>query len=387
MRRETFPAQPERRLPVQENHREFSEYFFGKDEPAMKNRGWKKAVLLTLLGCLLAGLLPAPARAEDFFTLNVDTLDMDSLNQNDYVAANLSAACQGIRVKKTISASSELAEPVRLSLTRMDTQTLLFDKDYGYQSRNFDSDVIYLPYGGGSTVPYLVTLYVGDTVYAMPFMQLQPRLQFNSACTYGVRLRDLGLSGDWLMGTMLNLTELRNVGMKEIPLCASNAFYIGSATVMMQGDYLSVQLSFYPEANVEVHGASVYVITNGASLTGDPAYSGMAALSVGDWADVTGASTALLYLPMQVSYDPSGLPSLDYDEGSASTQEQLRLWQQNLSGDVQPVDTFVPDTDWQIIETPEPYWQDGVPAYDGEGDSQWTEQPDSSGESSIERGW
>ena len=353
----------------------------------MKNRGWKKAVLLTLLCCLLAGLLPAPARAEDFFTLNVDTLDMDSLNQNDYVAANLSAACQGIRVKKTISASSELAEPVRLSLTRMDTQTLLFDKDYGYQSRNFDSDVIYLPYGGGSTGPYLVTLYVGDTVYAMPFMQLQPRLQFNSACTYGVRLRDLGLSDDWLMGTMLNLTELRNVGMKEIPLCASNAFYIGSATVMMQGDYLSVQLNFYPEANVEVHGASVYVITNGASLTGDPAYSGMAALSVGDWADVTGASTALLYLPMQVSYDPSGLPSLDYDEGSASTQEQLRLWQQNLSGDVQPVDTFVPDTDWQIIETPEPYWQDGVPAYEWQGDGSWTEQPGSSGESSIERGW
>ena len=111
------------------------------------------------------------AQAEDFFTLNVDMLDMDSLNQNDYVAANLSAACQGIRVLKTISTSSELAEPVRLSLTRMDTQTLLFDKDYGYQSRNFDSDVIYLPYGGGSTVPYLVTLYVGDTVYAMPFMQ------------------------------------------------------------------------------------------------------------------------------------------------------------------------------------------------------------------------
>ena len=78
---------------------------------------------------------------------------------------------------------------------------------------------------------------------------------------------------------MLNLTELRSVGMKEIPLCASNAFYIGSATVMMQGDYLSVQLNFYPEANVEVHGASVYVITQGASLTGDPAYSGAAALS------------------------------------------------------------------------------------------------------------
>ena len=321
----------------------------------MKNRVWKKAVVLALLGCLLACCAVPGAQAEDFFTLNVDMLDMDSLNQNDYVAANLSAACQGIRVLKTISTSSELAEPVRLSLTRMDTQTLLFDKDYGYQSRNFDSDVIYLPYGGGSTVPYLVTLYVGDTVYAMPFMQLQPRLQFNSACTYGVRLRDLGLGGDWLMGTMLNLTELRSVGMKEIPLCASNAFYIGSATVMMQGDYLSVQLNFYPEANVEVHGASVYVITQGASLTGDPAYSGAAALSIGDWADVTGASTALLYLPMQVSYDPSGLPALSYDLGSASTQEQLNLWQQNLSGAAaEPSDTFVPDTDWQIVETPEP---------------------------------
>ena len=185
----------------------------------MKNRVWKKAVVLALLSCLLASCAVPGAQAEDFFTLNVDMLDMDSLNQNDSVAANLSAACQGIRVLKTISTSSELAEPVRLSLTRMDTQTLLFDKDYGYQSRNFDSDVIYLPYGGGSTVPYLVTLYVGDTVYAMPFMQLQPRLQFNSACTYGVRLRDLGLGGDWLMGTMLNLTELRSVGMKDASPC------------------------------------------------------------------------------------------------------------------------------------------------------------------------
>ena len=188
------------------------------------------------------------------------------------------------------------------------------------------------------------------------------------------------------MGTMLNLTELRSVGMKEIPLCASNAFYIGSATVMMQGDYLSVQLNFYPEANVEVHGASVYVITQGASLTGDPAYSGAAALSIGDWADVTGASTALLYLPMQVSYDPSGLPALSYDLGSASTQEQLNLWQQNLSGAAaEPSDTFVPDTDWQIVETPEPYWPENS---NGESGSvgEWNQQ-EPSDESSVERGW
>ena len=68
----------------------------------MENRVWKKAVVLALLSCLLACCAVPGAQAEDFFTLNVDMLDMDSLNQNDYVAANLSAACQGIRVLKTI---------------------------------------------------------------------------------------------------------------------------------------------------------------------------------------------------------------------------------------------------------------------------------------------
>ena len=346
----------------------------------------KKRMWLCVALCALLVWTSVPSLAEDCFTIDVDALDMNSLNSDEYVAQYLSASAQGVRVRKYISDSSELEAPVRLTLMQMDSQTLLFDKDYGLQSGTFDSGVIYLPYVADRTIPYLVTLTVGDYVYAMPFMHQQARLVANNACTYGVRLRDLGLGGDWLMGTMLNLTELRSVGMKEIPLCASNAFYIGSATVMMQGDYLSVQLNFYPEANVEVHGASVYVITQGASLTGDPAYSGAAALSIGDWADVTGASTALLYLPMQVSYDPSGLPALSYDLGSASTQEQLNLWQQNLSGAAaEPSDTFVPDTDWQIVETPEPYWPENS---NGESGSvgEWNQQ-EPSDESSVERGW
>lgn len=100
---------------------------------------------------------------------------------------------------------------------------------------------------------------------------------------------------------------------------------------------------------------------------------------------MTGASTALLYLPMQVSYDPSGLPALSYDLGSASTQEQLNLWQQNLSGAAEPSDTFVPDTDWQIVETPEPYWPENS---NGESGSvgEWNQQ-EPSDESSVERGW
>ena len=99
------------------------------------------AALLCL--ALLFGHIPS-VRAEDCFTINVDTLDMDSLNSDEYVALNLSAQTQGIRVQKYISDSSELAVPVRLTLTQMDSGTLLFDKDYGYQSGTFDSGVIYL---------------------------------------------------------------------------------------------------------------------------------------------------------------------------------------------------------------------------------------------------
>ena len=224
------------------------------------------AALLCL--ALLFGHIPS-VRAEDCFTINVDTLDMDSLNSDEYVALNLSAQTQGIRVQKYISDSSELAVPVRLTLTQMDSGTLLFDKDYGYQSGTFDSGVIYLPYVDNRTIPYLVTLYVADYVFAMPFMHLQPRLMYNGACTYGVRLRDLdsSLSADWLMGTMVDLTALRSEGYRVVDVCASNYSIIGQATIQMQGDSLCVQLSFVPSANVEVNYLSLYVITDCAGMT------------------------------------------------------------------------------------------------------------------------
>lgn len=80
---------------------------------------------ILFLSCLfvIGGALTA-ANAEACFTLNVDILNMDMLNNNDYVAQHLSAQAQGIRVQKVISGSSELAQAVRLTLTQMDTQTL-----------------------------------------------------------------------------------------------------------------------------------------------------------------------------------------------------------------------------------------------------------------------
>ncbi|MEG0269400.1 MAG: hypothetical protein RR821_04035, partial [Clostridia bacterium] len=77
-----------------------------------------------------------------------------------------------------------------------------------------DSGVIYLPYVDNRTIPYLITLTAGDTTYAMPFMHLRPRLEYNGACTYGVRMQDFDstLAMDWLMGTMLDLNALRTHG-------------------------------------------------------------------------------------------------------------------------------------------------------------------------------
>lgn len=134
----------------------------------------KKHLLRASLLALCLSLLSAAALAEDSFTIDIDLLDMDRLNSDDYVARELSSSAQGVRVVKYISDSSELAAPVRLTLTQMDTGNLLFDKDYGFAAHTFDSGVIYLPYTGERTTPYLVTLSVGNYTYAMPFMH-QPR--------------------------------------------------------------------------------------------------------------------------------------------------------------------------------------------------------------------
>lgn len=299
------------------------------------NRFLKRMGALAL--CLTLWL--TAALAEDCFTINIDTLDLDRLNSDAYVASALSSGAQGVRVRKQVSPNSETAVPVRLTLTQMNSRTLLFDKDYGYQSGTFDSGVIYLPYASGGTTPYLVTLYAGDYVYAMPFMQLQRRMESNGACTAGVRLRDLdpAQSSDWLMGTMVDLNELRGQGSRTVEICASNSCVIGSAVIRLDGNALSVQLRFSNEADVELERASVYVITDGNELSNTRSH------GIDSHVDVSGADRALVYVPMEVSYDPSGLPGFRYDENSARSQRQL--WNQAHSGG-NSADEAVQESGW-----------------------------------------
>ena len=273
---------------------------------------------LALLLCLM--LFAFPALGEDCFSIDVDALDLSRLNSDDYVAIALSSSAQGIRVRKQLTSSSEVASAVRLTLQRMDTGALLFDKNYGYQSGSFDSGVIYLPYASSGAMPCLVTLYAGDYIYALPFMHLQPRLEHNGASTYGVRLRDLdpALGGDWLMGTMVDLTRLRQEGSRMVDICASNQYVIGTAEIHLSGSRLSVDLRFSSAAEVDVHASSLHVVTDDRVLAQSPAYDPSAMVDVGS------ARYALIYLPMEVSYQPTGLSI--FHPSAEESRHQRSLW-------------------------------------------------------------
>lgn len=305
----------------------------------MRRMGWKKKSLLTgLVLCLLLTCASAFAGEVDFFTLSIDALDLTRLNNNEYVSLNLSSSMPGLRIIKQVSQSSELAQPVRLTLVRMDTQVLLVDKDYGYQSKQFDSGVIYLPYSSSYITPYLVTLYAGDMVYAIPYMHRQPRLTSNTGCSYGIRLRDLNpeMTSDWLMGTILDLDALRLSGTQTVNLCASDYYIIGYAKITMENEYISIQPFFNTEANVEVHGLSVYVINDASALCSDPQLINHPVYTVNQKIPVENLPSVMLYMPMLLSYDPVKLNSFDYNLNHPELIHQLNLWNGSSNPDSIP---------------------------------------------------
>jgi hypothetical protein len=289
--------------------------------------------LLCLVLCFTA--LCLPVLAEDCFTINMDSLDMSQLNNDAYVTANLSAQTQGVRIMKTISDSNELAASVRLTIQESETNSVIFDKNYGYVGGTFDSGDIYLPYVGNDTIPYQITLSVESDVYSVPFMRLQPRLNNNSGCTCGLRMKEFNpsLTDGWLMGTMLDLNALRSQGTQTISLCASNLYIVGQANVSVNGDQLTVNLSFNSDADVELGKCAVYVIGAVSNLTSaDPAAAGQTAYAPGDAISIANLSTALLYVPFTLSYNPAGLEAFTYGECGVSLNGQQSLWNTNANG-------------------------------------------------------
>lgn len=306
---------------------------------------------------LVLSLLTGGAYAEESFLIDVDALDMAYVGTNDYVAKNLTSSSQGIFVQKYIG---ETEASVRLTIVQKDENIVVYDRDYGAVTGYFFSGDIYLPFVDNRSIPYLVTLTVGGWVYAFPYIRLQPRMTDNSGCSFGLRFSDLngGLDSRWLMGTMLNLNDLRTAGTQSVPLCAGNLYIVGSAQVSLQGEQLMVALSFVPNANVELQSYGIYLLTDVNTLTNvDPRSMPQPSYAVGQPIDVTGCSTAMMYIPMTLSYNPAGLSRFVYDLWADSElQNQLNLWNQNLmqaSAPVANAESEEPDDSSWIEPSPE----------------------------------
>ena len=314
--------------------------------------------MMTLV--LVLSLLTGAADAEDSFIIDVDALDMACVGTNDYVAKNLTSSSQGILVQKYIG---ETETSVHLTIVQKDENIVVYDRDYGAMTGFFFSGDIYLPFVDNRSIPYLVTLTIGGWVYAFPYIRLQPRMTDNSGCTFGLRFSDLngGLDSRWLMGTMLNLENLRAVGTQSVPLCAGNLYIVGSAQISLQGEQLVVALSFVPSANVELQAYGVYLLTDVNTLSSvDPRAMAQPSYALGQPIDVTGCSTALLYIPMTLSYNPAGLSRFVYDLwADGELQNQLNLWNQNLMQGAAPVvdEQYPEELDPQWIEQDQPTFE------------------------------
>ena len=329
--------------------------------------------ILSVLLCLILLFSPVCAYGEECFVIDVDSIDMTRVQENDYVQSVLAAPAQAISVCKYISQSDEQAAPVRLTLTRAEDGMVVFDKNYGYVGGEFDSGVLYLPYVDSRTIPYIVTLTIGDWVYALPFFCQQLRLTRNGACTYGVRMRDYdaSLTSDWMMGTMLDLDALRASGGQSVSVCASNAYVVGDAQLQVADDCLWVNLSLYDSAAATLQYASVYCVTDVSQLTtAEPNAITLPAYGLNQPIPLNGATSCLLYVPMILDYDPSGLSGFSYDLGSSELQYQLTLWQSNQNA--------MPD-----LSTDQPYTEQDNAWYDDWSDEataepteeSWSDEP------------
>ena len=247
------------------------------------------------------GWLWIASAAADCLPIDADTL---------VSGATLSSRMQGIRMQATVEPPAN----VRLTIQQTNTASLIFDKTYGEYSGLFDSGELYFPYTGLPATAYTVTLTIGETALTFSFTQLQARLTGNSAYTLGPRL-----GGDWPMATVVDLTGSGTT----VPICASNQYYIGQATFAVSDGTLTVSTSFTSSANVTVESQSVYLYGNPTSMSDNPLRQPRHA--VGEAIDVTGLQTALVCVPITLSYDPFGLSDFVFSTNDSAVQRQLGL--------------------------------------------------------------
>lgn len=280
---------------------------------------WLAGLVLLLV---FFAAIPA-ASAQEVFVIRVDELDMNRLDDSGYVRENLSAATQYIRVTCELEGTKQ----VRLQVVREDTNSVVMDKNYGQVSGTFNSGDIYLKFSGSSTIPYTITLTAGSDTYVFPFYRRLVTLKNNTACTYGVRIKNLDkrLTDAWTMATPLDLEEIAALpgGIKRIDVCASNMYTIGTVTVRVRDGALRVSMQLLEDENeeessFEIAEQHLFLITSPSEWNSlDPKRLVEQEFEIGTdillEESLPGTRYVVMYLPVKLSYDPNGLHRFSYD--------------------------------------------------------------------------
>ena len=289
---------------------------------------WLPGLILALAAICF---IPA-ALAQDAFVIPADKLNLNKLNNSEYVNEHLSAGTQYIRVTYALGGEAE----VRLNVKRADTGSVVVDKDYGMVAGNFRSDDIYLKYSGSGTIPYTITLTINDETVSFPFYRRLMLLKNNTACTFGVRIKTLdhSLTDAWPMATPLDLEEIAALpgGTKRIDLCASNMYVIGTVSVRVREGALRVSMQLMDDTGYEIIDQHLYLIPSPSQWdTIDPKLTSLSEYETG--VDIPIADNlpdtryVVLYLPVKLTYDPNGLERFSYDpEKDPELIRELEIW-------------------------------------------------------------
>ncbi len=266
---------------------------------------WFWALLCAVMLCLAL-----PAMAEDTYTVS-----------DPATAGSIRTECEYLN----IFCPAENGEQVTLSVYD-ENGACIYQRDYGASGNAFFTDDLYLPLNGAETV-YSVTMNVGDNAYSFTVTRVSGYLTDNAASTGGYPLSLLSGVNSWRMATIVDVTSLEGSSV-TVPLYASNAYEIGTATLSVSGGKLTVSAQMSSGVNGTIDSATVYVATTAvqARELGGRNFTGMTG-SLDRGIDLYGASYAAVYVRMSVSFDPGSVS----EATPATLPGQESLWQQMLN--------------------------------------------------------
>ncbi len=266
--------------------------------------------LVWVLLCVALLCLAVPALAEDTCTVFDPASAGDVRTECEYLS---------------IFCPAESGDQVTLSIDDQDG-ACIYQRDYGTMGSSFYTDDIYLPLYGSEAV-YTVTMTVGDNTYSFTVTRVSGYLTDNAASTGGYPLSVLSGANTWRMATIVDVASLEGSSI-TVPLYASNAYEIGSATISVSDGKLTVSAWMTDGMNGTIDSTTVYVATTAlqAQELGRNGFTGITG-SLNRGIDLAGASYAAVYVRMSVSFDPSNVPEVT----PSTLSGQDALWQQMLN--------------------------------------------------------